>query len=89
MLESRAVQDQPTTLWIMHRENVAVECRVRLMPYGIDVEIVKGGNVTMARTFETDTEAIAWAESKRAARESEGWLMLPPGKAGPEDSVVQ
>jgi hypothetical protein len=89
MLRSQAVEDRPTTLWIMQREDVAVECRVRLMPYGIDVEIVKGGNVTMARTFETDAEAIAWANSKRAARESEGWLLVPPGHLGPEDTIVQ
>jgi hypothetical protein len=59
------------------------------MPYGIDVEIVKGGAVTMARTFETDAEAMAWADNKRAARESEGWLLVPPSKLGPETSVVQ
>jgi hypothetical protein len=77
------VQDQPTTLWKLRRETTEVECRVRLMPYGIDVDIVRGGAVVLTRTFETDTEALAWAGSKRAARELEGWLPVPlaPGRA--------
>lgn len=46
------------------------------MPYGIDVDIVRGGAVVLTRTFETDTEALAWADTKRAARESEGWTAV-------------
>ena len=48
------------------------------MPYGIEVDIVRGGAVVLTRTFETDDEALAWAASKRAARESEGWQLVPP-----------
>jgi hypothetical protein len=87
MLHCRAtipkVQDQPTTLWKLRRDATEVECRVRLMPYGIDVDIVRGGAVVLTRTFETDTEALAWAGNKRAARESEGWAVVPqaPGSA--------
>lgn len=53
------------------------------MPYGIDVDIVRGGAVVLTRTFETDTEALAWAGAKRAAREAEGWILLPQGQNGP------
>ena len=70
------VDDQPTTLWKLRRENAEVECRVRLMPYGIDVDIARGGSVVLTRTFETDTEALAWAAGKRAAREAEGWTAV-------------
>ena len=54
------------------------------MPYGIDVDIVRGGAVVLTRTFETDTEALAWAGNKRAVRESEGWAAVPqePGATG-------
>ena len=62
----------------MRREDVEVECRARLMPYGIEIDIVRGGTVVLTRTFETDDEALAWAGGKRAARESEGWLPVPP-----------
>lgn len=48
------------------------------MPYGIEVDIVRGGAVVLTRTFETDDEALAWAGGKRAARESEGWQLVPP-----------
>jgi hypothetical protein len=52
------------------------------MPYGIDVDIVRGGTVVLTRTFETDTEALAWAGNKRAARESEGWAVVPQESSG-------
>jgi len=64
-------------LWKLRRDTTEVECRVRLMPYGIDVDIVRGGAVVLTRTFETDTEALAWAGNKRAVRESEGWAVVP------------
>jgi hypothetical protein len=52
------------------------------MPYGIDVDIVRGGAVVLTRTFETDTEALAWAGSKRAAREAEGWTVVAEPQIG-------
>ena len=52
------------------------------MPYGIDVDIVRGGAVVLTRTFETDTEALAWADTKRVARESEGWQVVPQEPGG-------
>jgi hypothetical protein len=52
------------------------------MPYGIDVDIVRGGAVVLTRTFETDTEALAWAGAKRAAREAEGWALVPHEQNG-------
>ena len=83
------VQDQPTTLWRLRRETTEVECRVRLMPYGIDVDIVRGGAVVLTRTFETDTEALAWAGSKRSAREAEGWAVVPQEPGGPADLLIK
>jgi hypothetical protein len=52
------------------------------MPYGIDVDILRGGSVVLTRTFETDTEALAWAGNKRAAREAEGWSLVPLESGG-------
>lgn len=71
------VQDEPTTLWKLRRDDAAIECRVRLMPYGIEVDIVRDGKVILTRTFETDSEALEWADGKRAAREAEGWIVVP------------
>ena len=78
------MQDEPTTLWKVRREGVEVECRARLMPYGIEIDIVRGGAAVLTRTFATDDEALAWAEGKRAAREAEGWLLLPPDQTEKE-----
>ena len=77
------MDDQPTTLWKARRDTIEVECRVRLMPYGIDVDIVRGGAVVLTRTFETDTEALAWAGAKRAAREAEGWTVVQQAQNEP------
>lgn len=75
------MQDEPTTLWKVRRDSVEVECRVRLVPYGIEVDLVRAGAVALTRTFETDAEALAWAEGKRAAREAEGWQPVPRSAA--------
>jgi len=77
------VQDQPTTLWKVRRDNIEVECRVRLVPYGIEVDLMRAGAVALTRTFETDAEALAWAEGKRSAREADGWQSVPISASGP------
>jgi hypothetical protein len=70
--------DQPTTLWTLRRDQRVIACYVRLTPYGIDVAIARDGSTVVTRTFETDTEALAWAARKRAVREAEGWTSLLP-----------
>jgi hypothetical protein len=77
------VTDQPTTLWKLQRQEHEVACMVRLMPYAIEVDIAHDGVVVLTRAFETDDEALAWAEQKRAARESEGWLPVTLPAADP------
>ena len=67
------MNDQPTTLWKLERDGKEVSCLVRLVPYGIEIDIAHDGTVVLTRAFETDDEALAWAERKRAAREAEGW----------------
>lgn len=73
------MQDEPTTIWTLAHDHERVSCQVRLVPYGIEVDLVAGGRVTLTRTFETDTEALAWAEEKRRGREARGWTAAPPG----------
>jgi hypothetical protein len=80
------VDDRPTLLWKMRRDGEEVACQVRLVPYGIEVDIAHGGAVVLTRVFETDDEALAWATEKRAAREAQGWAALPIG--GQPDSAM-
>jgi hypothetical protein len=72
------VNDEPTILWTVRRDDQEVSCQVRLVPYGIEVDISHGGTVVLTRVFETDDEALAWAGEKRAAREAQGWKAIPP-----------
>lgn len=82
------MQDEPTTLWRLRRDHAEVECRARLMPYGIEVDMSRDGKIVLTRTFETDNEALAWAAGKRAARESEGWIPVSaPSRPGHERVV--
>jgi hypothetical protein len=67
------VNDQATILWKLQRSDREVACLVRLMPYGIEIDIAHDGAVVLTRAFEGDQEALAWAAQKRAAREAEGW----------------
>jgi hypothetical protein len=82
------VQDQPTTLWKAARDGDEVACLVRLMPYGIEVDIAKNGKVVLTRVFETDQEALGWAEGKRTARESDGWAALPIDTSGEQRPIA-
>lgn len=72
------MKDTPTTLWSLEHEDERVSCQVRLVPYGIEVDILAGRQVVITRTFATDTEALAWADAKRHARETRGWKPVPP-----------
>ena len=67
------MNDQPTTLWKLERKGKAVSCLVRLVSYGIEVDIAHDDVVILTRAFESDQEAMSWADKKRAAREAEGW----------------
>lgn len=71
------MDDQPTQLWKLRRENEEVACQARLAPYGIEVDIVHNGTVVLTRVFATDDEALGWSRDKRATRESQGWLPAP------------
>ena len=72
------MNDQPTTLWKVGRDGDSVACQVRLVPYGIEVDLVHDGTIILTRAFETGDEAYAWAAKKLAAREAQGWERLQP-----------
>jgi hypothetical protein len=67
------VDDRPVTLWKLRRGSEEIACRVRLAPYGIEVDMLSGGSVVLTRVFETDEEALGWARERRGRREAEGW----------------
>ena len=61
----------------MRRNEVEIACRVRLVPYGIEVDLLSAGSVVLTRVFATDAEALGWAAEKRQLRESQGWEFVP------------
>ena len=67
------MSDEPTILWTLERDGKEVTCMVRLVPHAIEVDIAHDGETILTRAFETDDEALAWADGKRSAREQEGW----------------
>jgi hypothetical protein len=71
------VDDRPVTLWKLRRNADEIACRVRLAPYGIEVDMLSGGSVVLTRVFTTDDEALAWARDRRGRREAEGWQPAP------------
>jgi len=70
------VRDVPTTLWTVTQDGKAVSCHARLVTYGIEIDIVHDGTVVLTRVFETDDEALSWANEKRAARVAQGWTSV-------------
>ena len=67
------MDDPGTTLWSLTKNGRQVACRVRLVPYGIEIDIDRDGSTIVTRTFEAEGDALAWAEKKRADRQAEGW----------------
>jgi hypothetical protein len=74
------IEDQPTTLWSLERDGRELACRVKLVPYGIEVHLTSDGETVITRVFETGDEALGWAEKKRRDREAAGWK-TPAGDA--------
>lgn len=67
------MEDTPTCLWTLNREGRQVVCLVRLVPYGIEIDIAYDGKRVVTRVFETGDEALAWANKTRLDREARGW----------------
>ena len=67
------MEDQPTVLWSLERDGHRTSCRVKLVPYGIEIDLTSDGEPVVTRVFETGEEAMAWAEKKRGDREAGGW----------------
>jgi hypothetical protein len=67
------VDDQPTPLWTLRRDGREVACLVRLVPYGIEIDIAYDGSPVVTRVFGTGEEALDWADKTRADREARGW----------------
>ena len=60
-------------MWTLQRQGKEVACLVRLAPHGIEIDIAHNGTIVLTRVFETDVEALAWADEKRTARVAQGW----------------
>jgi hypothetical protein len=58
-------RENPKTLWTLRRNGRWVECVVRLVPHGIEVEVLSDGSPLYSRVFPTGDEALAWAEEER------------------------
>jgi hypothetical protein len=63
-----AVRDQPMTLWRLRKDGKWIECVARLVPTGVEVEIVSMGTALCSRIFPTGDEALACAKEERRLR---------------------
>ncbi len=79
------MDDRPTLLWLLEREGHTVSCRVKLVPYGIEVDLASDGEDVVTRVFETGEEALAWAGKKRDDREAAGWKLVPLNASAASD----
>ena len=67
------MEDQPSMLWSLERDGHELSCLVRLVPYGIEIQLSADGDTVVTRVFETGEEALAWADRKRDDRTAAGW----------------
>lgn len=78
------MDDQPSRIWLVQRGEHQVACLARLVPYGIELDISYDGTVLVTRSFDSESEALAWAERKRRARESQGWSPIDLAPSDPD-----
>jgi hypothetical protein len=67
------VDDQGTCLWTLRREGREVSCVVRLLPFGVEIDIAYDGAPIVTHAFATGEEALSWAEKTKADRRARGW----------------
>jgi hypothetical protein len=64
------LNDPASPLWTLRNEDGEfVECLARLIPAGVEIEIVVDSSRLCSRTFESGEEALKWAEEERRTRE--------------------
>jgi hypothetical protein len=61
----------PSTLWTTRNKGRWIECIVRLLAAGVDVEIAVDGALLGKRRFDTSEEALVFAQRKKQEWSSE------------------
>ena len=67
------MEDQGTCLWTLRRERREVACVVRLVPFGVEIDIAYDGAPIVTHAFAPGEEALDWAEKTKADRRARGW----------------
>jgi hypothetical protein len=65
-------QHPPSTLWTARNKGRNVECLVRLLPSGIDVEILIDSTPHIGRTFASSEEALEFSAQQQRKWATEG-----------------
>lgn len=65
---------EPSTLWSLQRDDKLASCAVRFVPNGVEVKVVRNGNLLWSRIFENGDDALREAEEERERTVSEGWI---------------
>jgi len=52
-------------LWRLRNEGGWLQCTTRVVPIGVEIEILKDGTPFYSRIFAEGDEALAWAEAER------------------------
>jgi hypothetical protein len=67
------MDDPGTSLWTLQKEGREVTCVVRLVPFGVEIDIAYDGAPIVTHTFATGEEALEWAEKTKVDRRARGW----------------
>ncbi len=66
-------KDAPATLWaIRTQDHHSIECLIRFVPTGVQIEIISNDFSICSRIFPTGDEALVWAEEERTAWQADG-----------------
>ena len=51
----------PAAIWTVRKDGRRIECMMRFVPNGVEVQITSNGAPMYSRNFPTAAEALAWA----------------------------
>jgi len=68
---------------VLCRGNRVLVCELRDHgePYGVEAQLLEGGELLIGRRFETWALAVQWAEVERGAWQADGWAVATQGES--------
>jgi hypothetical protein len=63
----------PTLIWTVCRDSKIATCEVRFVPIGVEVRVLRNGNLLWSQIFASGDHALLETEKEKERMLAEGW----------------